>query len=77
MRLLAVGIIYPISDSQWVSLVQMVPKKSRMIVLRNWHDNGSRKISRKIPLLYMQIHITSMDQHKTSFTCPFGTFAYT
>ncbi|RDY05550.1 Retrovirus-related Pol polyprotein from transposon 17.6, partial [Mucuna pruriens] len=40
-KLLAIGIIYPISDS------------------------------------YMQIHIAPEDQHKTTFTCPFGTFAYT
>ncbi|RDY06045.1 hypothetical protein CR513_10044, partial [Mucuna pruriens] len=26
---------------------------------------------------YMQIHIAPKDQHKTTFTCPFGTFAYT
>ncbi|RDY00305.1 Retrovirus-related Pol polyprotein from transposon 17.6, partial [Mucuna pruriens] len=26
---------------------------------------------------YMQIHIAPVDQHKTTFTCPFGTFAYT
>ncbi|RDX88482.1 Retrovirus-related Pol polyprotein, partial [Mucuna pruriens] len=26
---------------------------------------------------YMQIHIAPEDQHKTTFTCPFGTFAYT
>ncbi|RDY00186.1 Retrovirus-related Pol polyprotein, partial [Mucuna pruriens] len=26
---------------------------------------------------YMQIHIALEDQHKTTFTCPFGTFAYT
>ncbi|RDY12763.1 Retrovirus-related Pol polyprotein from transposon 17.6, partial [Mucuna pruriens] len=25
---------------------------------------------------YMQIHITLEDQYKTTFTCPFGTFAY-
>ncbi|RDX91939.1 Retrovirus-related Pol polyprotein, partial [Mucuna pruriens] len=25
----------------------------------------------------MQIHIALEDQHKTNFTCPFGTFAYT
>ncbi|RDY07514.1 Retrovirus-related Pol polyprotein, partial [Mucuna pruriens] len=25
----------------------------------------------------MQIHIAPEDQHKTTFTCPFGTFAYT
>ncbi|RDY14353.1 Retrovirus-related Pol polyprotein from transposon 17.6, partial [Mucuna pruriens] len=26
---------------------------------------------------YMQIHIAPEDQYKTTFTCPFGTFAYT
>ncbi|RDY04855.1 Retrovirus-related Pol polyprotein, partial [Mucuna pruriens] len=26
---------------------------------------------------YMQVHIAPEDQHKTTFTCPFGTFAYT
>ncbi|RDX77623.1 Retrovirus-related Pol polyprotein, partial [Mucuna pruriens] len=26
---------------------------------------------------YMKIHIAPEDQHKTTFTCPFGTFAYT
>ncbi|RDX80919.1 hypothetical protein CR513_38457, partial [Mucuna pruriens] len=26
---------------------------------------------------YMQIHIAPENQHKTTFTCPFGTFAYT
>ncbi|RDY07869.1 Retrovirus-related Pol polyprotein, partial [Mucuna pruriens] len=35
-KLLAVGIIYPISDSQWVSPVQVMPKKSRMTVIKNW-----------------------------------------
>ena len=25
---------------------------------------------------YFQIHITPKDQEKTTFTCPFGTFAY-
>ncbi|RDY02606.1 Retrovirus-related Pol polyprotein from transposon 17.6, partial [Mucuna pruriens] len=37
-KLLVVGIIYPISDSQWVSLVQVVPKKSGMTVMKNQQD---------------------------------------
>ncbi|RDY11478.1 Retrovirus-related Pol polyprotein, partial [Mucuna pruriens] len=37
-KLLAAGIIYPISDSQWVSPVQVVPKKSGMTVTKNQHD---------------------------------------
>ncbi|RDX97562.1 hypothetical protein CR513_19649, partial [Mucuna pruriens] len=37
-KLLATGIIYPISNNQWVSLVQLVPKKSEMTVMKNQHD---------------------------------------
>jgi hypothetical protein len=35
LKLLKVGVIYPISDSEWVSPVQVVPKKGRMTVIRN------------------------------------------
>ena len=38
LKLLDVGIIYPISDSNWVSLVQFVPKKSGIIVVKNEDD---------------------------------------
>ncbi|RDX91935.1 hypothetical protein CR513_26002, partial [Mucuna pruriens] len=38
MKLLAEGIIYLISDSQWVSLVQVVPKKSGMTIMKNQND---------------------------------------
>ncbi|RDX70068.1 Retrovirus-related Pol polyprotein from transposon 17.6, partial [Mucuna pruriens] len=111
-KLLVVGIIYPISDSEWMSLVQVVPKKSRMTVTKNQHDelvpmriqNSWRmcidyrrlnqathkdhflleKLSRKSHYYfldgfsrYMQIHISPEDQHKTTFTYPFGTFVYT
>ncbi|RDY03016.1 hypothetical protein CR513_13451, partial [Mucuna pruriens] len=37
-KLLAAGIIYPISDSSWVSPVQVVPKKSGMTVMKNRND---------------------------------------
>jgi len=37
-KLLQAGIIYPISDSQWVSLVQMVPKKTGITVIKNERD---------------------------------------
>ncbi|RDX94229.1 Retrovirus-related Pol polyprotein from transposon opus, partial [Mucuna pruriens] len=107
-KLLAAGIIYPISDSQWVSLVQVVLKKSGMIVMKNQHDEvvpmriqnswqATRKDHFPLPFIdqvleklsgkshycfldgfsgYMQIHIAPEDQHKTIFTFPFGTFAY-
>ena len=35
MKLLDAGIIYPISDSKWVSPVQVVPKKGGMTVIKN------------------------------------------
>ncbi|XP_020418036.1 uncharacterized protein LOC109948741 [Prunus persica] len=38
LKLLDVGIIYPISDSKWVSPVQVVPKKSGITVVKN-EDN--------------------------------------
>ena len=34
-KLLEAGIIYPISDSPWVSPVQVVPKKGGMTVIHN------------------------------------------
>ncbi|RDY04332.1 Retrovirus-related Pol polyprotein, partial [Mucuna pruriens] len=101
-KLLAVRIIYPILDSRWVSPVQVVPKKSRMTVMKNQHgelnswrvyidyrklNQATRKdhfplpfidqVLQKLARKYMQIHIAPKDQHKTTFTCPFSTFAYT
>ncbi|RDX99940.1 Retrovirus-related Pol polyprotein, partial [Mucuna pruriens] len=108
-KLLTVEIIYPISDSQWVSPVQVVPKKSGMTVMKNQHDElvpmqiqNSWRVTRKdhfpLPFIdqvleklagkshyyfldgfsrYMQIHIALEYQHKTTFSCPFGTFTYT
>ncbi|KAM1658506.1 hypothetical protein TB2_046659 [Malus domestica] len=38
IKLLDCGMIYPISDSHWVSPVQVVPKKSGVTVVKN-EDN--------------------------------------
>jgi hypothetical protein len=35
LKLLKAGVIYPIFDSEWVSPVQVVPKKGGMTVIRN------------------------------------------
>jgi len=37
LKLLDNGIIYPISDSQWVSQVHVVPKKADFTVVENEH----------------------------------------
>ncbi|GAB2277746.1 hypothetical protein Dimus_039242 [Dionaea muscipula] len=117
-KLLDMGIIYPISDSRWISPVQVVPKKSGITVVRNKEDElvptkvtnswcvcidyrklnlATRKDHFPLPFLdqvlerlagrshycfmdgfsgYNQIVIAPEDQEKTTFTCPFGTFAY-
>ena len=37
-KLLDIGIIYPISNSKWVSLTQVVPKKFKITIVKN--ENG-------------------------------------
>ncbi|RVW36195.1 Retrovirus-related Pol polyprotein from transposon 17.6 [Vitis vinifera] len=69
LKLLQAGIIYPISDSPWVSPTQVVPKKSGITVVQN--DKGEESLHASL-----QIEIDVEDQEKTTFTCPFGTYAY-
>ncbi|BBH06778.1 transposable element gene [Prunus dulcis] len=118
LKLLDAGIIYPISDSSWVSPTQVVPKKGGMTVVKNennelvptrtvtgWRvcidyrklNSATRKDHFPLPFIdqmlerlaghayycfldgysgYNQIPIAPEDQEKTTFTCPFGTFAY-
>ncbi|KAM1362811.1 hypothetical protein PS1_028130 [Malus domestica] len=118
IKLLDCGVIYPISDSRWVSPIQVVPKKSGVPVVKNeekelvptriqtgWRvcidyrklNATTRKDHFPLPFIdqmlerlagrafycfldgysgYNQIVIAPDDQEKTTFTCPFGTFAY-
>ncbi|CAN6566330.1 unnamed protein product [Malus baccata var. baccata] len=118
IKLLDCGVIYPISNSRWVSPVQCVPKKSGVTVVANaenelvpqriqtgWRvcidyrklNATTRKDHFPLPFIdqmlerlagyafycfldgysgYNQIVIAPEDQEKTTFTCPFGTFAY-
>ncbi|GJR36664.1 reverse transcriptase domain-containing protein [Tanacetum coccineum] len=117
-KLLDAGLIYPISDSPWVSPVHCVPKKGGMTVVTNddnelvptrlvtgWRvcidyrklNEATRKDHFPLPFMdqmlerlagneyycfldgfsgYFQIPIDPNDQEKTTFTCPYGTFAY-
>nr|GEZ19763.1 reverse transcriptase domain-containing protein [Tanacetum cinerariifolium] len=117
-KLLDAGLIYPISDSPWVSPIHCVPKKGGMTVIKNnenelvptrpvtgWRvcidyrklNEATRKDHFPLPFMdqmlerlagneyycfldgfsgYFQIPIDPKDQEKTTFTCPYGTFAY-
>nr|GEV33624.1 reverse transcriptase domain-containing protein [Tanacetum cinerariifolium] len=117
-KLLDAGLIYPISDSSWVSRVHCVPKKGSFTVIENeeneliltrlvtgWRvcidyqklNEATRKDHFPLPFMdqmlkrlagneyycfldgfsgYFQIPIDPRDQEKTTFTCPYGTFAY-
>jgi hypothetical protein len=35
LKLLHIGIIYPVSNSEWVSPMQVMPKKGGMTVMKN------------------------------------------
>ncbi|RVW21815.1 Retrovirus-related Pol polyprotein from transposon 17.6 [Vitis vinifera] len=57
----------------WVSPTQVVPKKSGITVVQN--EKGE-EIATRLTSGYFQIEIDVEDQEKTTFTCPFGTYAY-
>ncbi|RVW63962.1 Retrovirus-related Pol polyprotein from transposon 17.6 [Vitis vinifera] len=68
-------IIYPISESPWVSPTQVVPKKSGITVVQMKKEKKLLHASLQVGW-YFQIEIDVEDQEKTTFTCPFGTYAY-
>jgi hypothetical protein len=38
IKLLDARIIYPISDSKWVSLIHVIPKRAGLMVVKNKED---------------------------------------
>nr|GEY15041.1 reverse transcriptase domain-containing protein, chloroplastic [Tanacetum cinerariifolium] len=63
-KLLDAGLIYPISDSPWVSpMLERLAGNEYYYFLDGFFG-------------YFQIPIDPRDQEKTTFTCPYGTFAY-
>ncbi|RVW13699.1 Retrovirus-related Pol polyprotein from transposon opus [Vitis vinifera] len=70
LKLLQAGIIYPISDSPWVSLTQVVPKKSGITVVEN--DKGeevaTRLTSRMLNFLWDERCQKSFEQLKQFLT---------
>ncbi|CAL8089023.1 unnamed protein product [Prunus armeniaca] len=77
LKLLDVGIIYATSDSKWVSPIHVVPKKSGITVMKNEENElVPTRLTTDGYSGYNQIAIAPEDQEKTTFTCPYGTFAY-
>ncbi|GJW77955.1 reverse transcriptase domain-containing protein [Tanacetum coccineum] len=92
-KLLDAGLIYPISDSLWVSPVHCVPKKGGTTIVTNDENElvPTRLVTGWRACIdyrneyycfldgfsgYFQIPIDPKDQENTTFTCPYGTFAY-
>nr|GEW99927.1 reverse transcriptase domain-containing protein [Tanacetum cinerariifolium] len=73
IKLLDGSMIYPISDSPWVSLIHYVPKKGGMTIVAN---ENNELIPMRLVTGYFQIPIDPQDQEKITFTCPYGTFTY-
>ncbi|CAN6577121.1 unnamed protein product [Malus baccata var. baccata] len=71
IKLLDCGVIYPISDSHWVSLVQVVPKKSRATVVKN-EDNELMptriQTGWRVCIDYLKLNATTRKDH---FPLPF------
>nr|GEW72141.1 reverse transcriptase domain-containing protein [Tanacetum cinerariifolium] len=63
-KLLDAGLIYPISDSPWVIPIHCMPKKGGFTVVENEENELT------------PIRLVTGWREKTTFTCPYGTFAY-
>ena len=71
MKLLDAGIIYPISDSNWVSPIYVVPKKGGMTVVRN--ENNELIPTRTVTAWRMCIDYRKLNKatRKDHFPLPF------
>jgi hypothetical protein len=71
LKLLKVGVIYPVSDSEWVSPVQVVPKKGGMTVVHS--DKNELILQRTITCWRMCIDYRKLNEgtKKDHFPLPF------
>nr|GEV17474.1 reverse transcriptase domain-containing protein [Tanacetum cinerariifolium] len=71
IKVLDAGLIYPISDSPWVSPMHCVPKKGGFTVVEI--EDNELILTRLV--MGWRVCIDYY-QEKTTFTCPYQTFAY-
>ncbi|XP_061351444.1 uncharacterized protein LOC133296465, partial [Gastrolobium bilobum] len=76
IKLMDAGMIYPISDTVWVSPVQTVPKKGGVTVMLERLAGHAFYCFLDGYCGYNQSPVAPEDQEKIAFTCPFGVFAY-
>jgi hypothetical protein len=71
LELLKAGIIYHVSNIEWVSLIQVVPKKGGMIVIRN--EKNELIPQQTVPSLQMCIEYQKLNKAtwKDHFPLPF------
>jgi hypothetical protein len=69
IKLIKVGIIYPIADSKWVSPVHCVPKKGGMTVVVN--DDNELIPQRTITGYRICIDSRKLNTHKCHYPLPF------
>nr|GEV53369.1 reverse transcriptase domain-containing protein [Tanacetum cinerariifolium] len=74
IKLIDVGLIYPIYDSPWVSPVHCVPKKDGFTVVEN--EDSELILTRLVTGWRVCIDYHKLNEEKTIFTYPYGTFAY-
>nr|GEX85489.1 reverse transcriptase domain-containing protein [Tanacetum cinerariifolium] len=70
IKLLDAGLIYPISDSLWVSLVHCVPKKGGMTVVEN-EDNKLIPTRAKVDVIAKLLHSTFVKETPFIFSKEF------
>ena len=71
LKLLQVGIIYPISDNPWVSPTQVVPKKSGVTIVQNEKGEDmptSLTMGWRVCIDYMKLNAVTRKDH---FPLPF------
>ena len=71
LKLLGVGVIYPIADSKWVSPTQVVPKKSGITVVANEHNElipTRVTIGWRVCIDYRKLNASTRKDH---FSLPF------